>query len=152
MKKHFVILLPLLQNCYWIPRTFNSDLDRIENQVTIQNISGIYIVEKRTIDYVEGYENGEAYIALSVDGRLFYSNITERNIGVFSDTNNLIEGEGPWKLNNNKIFISIKRTNSSWELSKKENSDVFSPLYGDPDSCLFTRFIKPTKWKNSLSF
>ena len=109
MKKHFVLLLLLLQNCYLIPCTFNSDLDRIENQVTIHNISGIYTVKKRTIDYVVGYENGEAYIALRVDGRLFYLDITERTIRVFGDTNNLAAGEGTWKLNNNKIFISINR-------------------------------------------
>ena len=145
MKKHFVLLLLLLQNCYLIPCTFNSDLDPIENQVTIQNISGRYTVEKRTIDYVEGYENGEAYIALRVDGSLFYSNLTERTLGVFGDTNNLMDGEGTWKLNNNEIFISINRMGSSWELSKKGNNYVFSQLYGDPDSCLFTRFIKQTK-------
>jgi hypothetical protein len=145
MKKHFVLLLLLLQNCYLMPCTFNSDLDRIENQVSIQRASGAYTVEKRTIDYVEGYENGEAYIELRTDGSLFYSNLTERTISVFGDTNNLIDGEGSWKLKNSKIFISINGMGSSWDLSKKGNNYVFSQLYGDPDSCLFTRFIKQTK-------
>ncbi|MFK7833857.1 MAG: hypothetical protein AB8B52_11310 [Winogradskyella sp.] len=146
MKKMWLFLFLIVQSCYLIPCTFNSDLDVINEQITAENVSGIYKIEKRTIDYVKGYENSVAYIELKPDGNLIYSDITNHTLNYFNiDTISLVSGIGTWEIKNKGVYTSINRVGNHWKLFKKNDNYVISQLYGDPDDCLFTRFIKETK-------
>jgi len=146
----------LFSSCYIIPCGWDSDLQTIKGQISINDLVEIYKLDERSKQVIPGYEKiDNSEITLEKNGKLTYKNIL---IGTFdfekfkNKSNKIINGTGEWSVDKNdgkeEFLVTLDSTelfngySTSYRLYKKKDKYVIFIIVGDPDECLAARFIE----------